>query len=279
MAKVAVVVLACDRPQFMHEALQSVARQTFSDFEVVVSDCSQHEPNAKAYDHIVDGFIRDFPSIPVRRIRQSSRLRQGPHQQAAISHSTSPYIALLDDDDAWKPHHLAQSIDWLDRRPDHGLTTSNSMMIDASGNLLGTAKDLRDLIPDESDRRAWLEFVLRSWYGSTSGLVVRRAALGHHSYFDTPIVDVHMTISTLLAGYRVRGFREPSYLYRVHEQTFYSKGLATVLARHRLRKQLWREHGLRMVAATPLFPLLLAKSVLESPILAWHLRRQPTLQK
>ena len=277
--QVSVIVLVCDRTMFLRQALTSVALQSFENIEVLVSDCSTTGANSEACAGLVAAVGVEFPSLRLRYIRQPTPLKQGPHQRAAIEQAVGMYIALLDDDDWWFEGHLRRSVAWLEQSAKNGLTTSNSLTVNAEGAPLGPAKNPTDEIPSESNPKGWLNYFLRSWYGSTSGIVVRREALREHSYYDTSCVDLHMVISTLLSGYLVKGFKDPSYYYRVHDKSFYTKGPKVLLDRHQLRRRLWQEHGFRMVLASPMFPLLLLKSILEPPVIAWRLKRAKLLEK
>lgn len=93
-----VVIPVYNRAHLLRRTLDSVLTQTFGDFEIVlVDDGSTDDPKA-----VVDA-VGD-PRI--RYIRQCNK-GGGAARNAGIDAARAPYVALLDSDDEFLPHHLA----------------------------------------------------------------------------------------------------------------------------------------------------------------------------
>ncbi len=100
-----VLVRTYNRPKLLAEALQSLARQTFKDFEtIVVNDGG--DPSAK--EVVFSSGIKDI------------RYFHAPHQgnaavlNRALEMAHGKYVTILDDDDIFYPDHLEVHVNYLE---------------------------------------------------------------------------------------------------------------------------------------------------------------------
>lgn len=112
--QVAVVVRTKNRPAFLRRALESIASQTFADWEcIVVNDGG--DPGA------VDELIASLPESHRGRVRalhsEHSRGRW-VSANAGVLGTTAPYLVLHDDDDTWHPEFLERAVGYLDANTD-----------------------------------------------------------------------------------------------------------------------------------------------------------------
>lgn len=96
MPRVSVIIPTFNRAKRLPRAVQSVARQTFTDYDVcIVNDGGEWTDNLA------------LPSCgsPVRVIH---RARGGPAaaRNTGLVSTDSEIVAYLDDDDEWRPNHL-----------------------------------------------------------------------------------------------------------------------------------------------------------------------------
>lgn len=120
MARVSVVVSHFDRQPLLLEALDSIAAQTYRDFEVIVVN-----------DHGADSrsLVEDFAArsaggaspIPVRYDYRPANAGVAATRNRGVALATGEFIAYLDDDDLWRPHHLHGLVKTLDARLDCAL--------------------------------------------------------------------------------------------------------------------------------------------------------------
>jgi GT2 family glycosyltransferase/LmbE family N-acetylglucosaminyl deacetylase len=93
---VSVVVRTQDRPQFLGDALASLAGSTYRQVEVILVNDGGAPPAAPA----------DYP-FSIVRVEHAQPRGRGAAAQAGVDASHGPLIAFLDDDDIVAPEHLA----------------------------------------------------------------------------------------------------------------------------------------------------------------------------
>ena len=130
---VSVVVPSLNRPDFLRAALRSVESQTFKDFELIVQD------NGSVTD--VTPLLAEFPSLNGRIYRNKTTFTQTQNIALGISRATGKYVAILCDDDLWRPEFLSTMIHALERRADCVLAFANLELIDTSGTVLPSATE------------------------------------------------------------------------------------------------------------------------------------------
>jgi glycosyltransferase involved in cell wall biosynthesis len=90
---ISVVIITCERPDYLKTALQSVFGQTVKPFEViVVDDCSDAD-----YEPVLDVFAHE--QINYRRLPQRSGANTA--RNTGVDMSSGDVVAFLDDDDVW----------------------------------------------------------------------------------------------------------------------------------------------------------------------------------
>ncbi len=123
---VSVIIPAHNRLAYLREALDSVAAQTFTDYEVIVVDDGSSEPVADA---------AATHSVRPRVLRQD---RQGPAaaRNRGIHEARADLIAFLDSDDMWLPTKLERFITALRAQPDHSIFHGPMIPVDSHGRTL-----------------------------------------------------------------------------------------------------------------------------------------------
>jgi glycosyltransferase involved in cell wall biosynthesis len=114
----------------MADALDSVLRQSYEDWEIVVADSSTDDTRS-----VVEDRIRSFGG----RLRYLFQPKCGVSaaRNAAIQMSRGSIIAMLDADDMWLPHRLERGLAVLDRDREVGLVHSRVLRVDQEGKVLG----------------------------------------------------------------------------------------------------------------------------------------------
>jgi CDP-glycerol glycerophosphotransferase len=97
MARLSVVVPVYDAEAYLHEALESVARQTLRDFEVIMVD----DGSADQSTRIAEAFAARDGRF---RLLHQDHQGQGPARNLGIQHATGDYLAFFDADDLLPPH-------------------------------------------------------------------------------------------------------------------------------------------------------------------------------
>jgi hypothetical protein len=128
--KVTIGVLVYNGDNYLAEALESIMAQTFTDFEVVISDNGSTDGSAD--------ICRSF----ARRDRRIRYYRHEKNRGAAWNHNRAlelargEYFKWLAHDDAIEPEYLAECVKLLDAEPDVAWCQSQVILIDHVGRRL-----------------------------------------------------------------------------------------------------------------------------------------------
>ena len=110
---VSVVIPAFNREEMLRRALASVQAQRPAPAEVLVVD-----------DASTDGTAALAEEEGARVVRHERNLGEGAARNSGIAAATQPWIALLDSDDEWLPHHLGEL--WRGRG-DHAVVATSAL--------------------------------------------------------------------------------------------------------------------------------------------------------
>jgi GT2 family glycosyltransferase len=168
---VSVVIPAYNSSGYISATLDSVLNQSLSSREIIlVNDGS---PDTIELEAALRPY---FPQL--RYFKQDNR---GPSaaRNLGIREARGHYVAFLDSDDLWLPHHLFNQVQHLERDGELGLVYANNSQIDADGY----TRDAFDRVPQESP--VTLDSLLAERCTvNTSSVVVGREALLQTSLFD-----------------------------------------------------------------------------------------------
>lgn len=190
---VCIPVYNCER--YIGEAIDSVLRQTFTDFELIIVDNHSNDATPE--------IIKKYAQQDARIIhcRNERNLGLVGNWNRAVLRARGEYIKLLCADDVIEPEHLQAFAKALDENPNVSLVTSYEQLI-------GDRCDVRNL-PDlpatgELDGRLMQKHLLKSgnWVGSPSSVMFRKRDLhiGLFSGYWGWVVDFDMWMRLLSIG-------------------------------------------------------------------------------
>lgn len=177
MWKLSVIVpVYCSTPEhegFLRETLQSVAGQTFRDFETIIVDDRSPIDIAPLLESI-DG----LPDLRV--LRNEANLGHAESRNYGINAARGEVIAFLDHDDIWLPNKLQRQIEVLD-------ANSDAAMVFCDMEVFGPSADRFDI--DQSiipERPSFCWFAnRRNVTISASAVMVRKQAMLDIGLFDS----------------------------------------------------------------------------------------------
>ncbi|NKY28258.1 glycosyltransferase family 2 protein [Nocardia gamkensis] len=102
---ISVVIPTLNRPEFLRQALQSVRQQTYRDVEVIVVN-----DGGVSVADVVAQWEHD---LAVELVELPHRSGCSRARNAGIERASGEYIAFLDDDDIFLPHHLEYAMAML----------------------------------------------------------------------------------------------------------------------------------------------------------------------
>ena len=262
---VTIFLLARNRPHYLPSTLKSIESQLYQPWRLLLSDNSTDEASAQANEALLEEFRQRNPDHLVRYVRRSGKLSVMDHFHQGLQEIDTPFVAVHNDDDIWLPHHLKQLIDWLNQSEKHGLATSEALIIDSEGKETGALLNWTKP-PADSDYKGWLRLSVsnkHSHFGAFPSFVFRTKIAQQVPVIDTDfLVDNLILIWYVLCGYYVKGFSEPTILYRRHDLTLTKTATSLVIERHRLVIWLARHHFLSVTSKYHNFPLAVLKSFL-----------------
>ncbi|MFN2454916.1 MAG: glycosyltransferase family 2 protein [Pyrinomonadaceae bacterium] len=103
--RISIIIPLYNKAPYLRRALDSIARQTFSDFEVIVVDDGSTDDGAR--------IVADYADARVRLITQSNA-GPGAARNRGIAEAQGEFIAFLDADDEWLPGYLEENVRLLD---------------------------------------------------------------------------------------------------------------------------------------------------------------------
>lgn len=169
MLSVSAVIATYNGTRYLVEAVESALRQTYPLLEIIVVD---------------DGSSQDIRSLVAPfepLVRYVRRENGGP--AAARNHgirmARGDLIALLDDDDLWRPSKTADQVAIMEEHPDCALVYGYPELIDDAGERITNEP------PNEfPSGQVYLQFLTTNRINSPSGTLIRREVFEQVGYFD-----------------------------------------------------------------------------------------------
>jgi glycosyltransferase involved in cell wall biosynthesis len=103
--KVSIIIPLYNKAPYVRRALDSIAAQTFADFEAIVVDDGSTDGGA--------AIVADYPDERFRLIPQANA-GPGAARNAGLAQARGEFIAFLDADDEWLPNYLEESVSLLE---------------------------------------------------------------------------------------------------------------------------------------------------------------------
>lgn len=119
--KVSVVVPLYNKEPYVRRALDSIAAQTFGDFEAIVIDDGSSDRGPE--------IVAAFGDPRFRLIRQANTGPAGARNRG-IAETQGEFLAFLDADDSWRPGYLARAMEVFQSSPIKAFTASHGELPD-----------------------------------------------------------------------------------------------------------------------------------------------------
>jgi len=214
MPRVSVVVPAYNSVAFIEATIRSVLEQSFSDFELVVSDHSSTDGTWEA--------LQQFTADPRVRLSRLPSGGGGPANFNAVTDLASgQYIKLVCGDDLLSPGSLAEQVAAFEAHPAAVMAASPRHVIDAAGAPLLRNRGLAGLRGEVDGTEAIRRTVMAGTniFGEPASVMFKRAALVDAGGWDARfpyLIDQATYCAVLLRGTLVAVPR-PLASFRVSE--------------------------------------------------------------
>ena len=217
--KVSIGLPVYNGERYLAQAIQSILDQTFTDFEVIISDNASTDGTAQICAEFAAHDQR------IRYFRQERNLGAAPNHQFTFHQSAGEYFKWSAHDDIMEPAWLERCVEVLDGHPDVQLAFPLSILIDESGEVVRKHPDYGGRLMSSRPSERFCDFVCKqndciAIFGlgrrrelQTTGLISAREESDRH----------------LLAELALMGpwFEIPEYLFkRRHHSEAYSHSVA-----------------------------------------------------
>ena len=142
--KVSVVMSVYNAEKYLHEAIESMLKQTLTNFEFIIVNDGSTDDSLK----IIDSF-KDERIVLINQ--KNTGLEEALNNGIYIA--KGDFIARMDADDISLPHRLQKQYDFLMQNPEYIAVGSTAIIIDADGNYVYTSfklvtdKELKNNLP------------------------------------------------------------------------------------------------------------------------------------
>lgn len=169
MPTISVIVPAYNAERTILKTIESVQKQSFSDFELIVINDGSTDRTLELLGTIKDPRIKTFSysngGLPVARNR-------------GISHATGDFITFLDADDLWTPDKLELQLAALQQHPEAGVAYSWTHFMDEQGESFHAGK------PVFFEGNVYARLLVGNFLDSGSNPLIRKQAIESVGKFD-----------------------------------------------------------------------------------------------
>ncbi|MBN2105982.1 MAG: glycosyltransferase family 2 protein [Deltaproteobacteria bacterium] len=167
---VSIIIPTHNRKFLLQRALNSVLKQTFTDYEIIVVD----DASTDGTDELLASHF--YGNVTV--IKKSSSEGPGAARNTGILASQGDYIAFLDDDDKWLPKKLQLQMQLMKQHPSVGMVYCGFLQMDENG------AELRQVLPEKRGA-VFQDLLIRNHItGSDSAVLIRKSLLDEIGLFD-----------------------------------------------------------------------------------------------
>lgn len=221
--------------RFLHDAIESVVRQTFGEWEAIIVDTGSTDGSRAILERWAATDNRIQIILIPHRLNCPAALNIG------LAEAKGEFVARIESDDLWQPPRLERQVAFLDcsSRTQIGVCGTDALLINDSGRVLGTKR----YPPKHQDCLKAL------WYRNPfchSSVLLRRDVFTRCGGYDNTFPLVEDLELWFRAGrqWELCNLPEPLVCYRVWPGGLTSRRLRTLIwSTYRVRSRAVRELG------------------------------------
>jgi glycosyltransferase involved in cell wall biosynthesis len=199
--KVSVLLPVYNGGKYLGEAIESILRQTFTDFEFIIIDDGSTDRSVE--------IVTSYNDRRIRLIRNGSNLGLIATLNRGLGAASGEYIARMDADDVSLPERLSRQVAFMDARPELVASGTWAKEIDEGGNITG---DRRITFGEQMEYGFWWPCPIIH-----PSAIIRKSLLGDLRYDPRALhaEDYDLWLS-LKKKYALDNLPEYLILYRMH---------------------------------------------------------------
>ena len=170
MPTISIITPAYNAERTILETVESVQKQTYSDFELIIVDDGSKDRTVELLQSIEDQRLKIFSyengGVAIARNR-------------GLSHATGDLIAFIDADDLWTPDKLELQLAALQKHPEAGVAYSWTYFMSDKGESITPAK------PVFVEGNVYAKLLVDNFLAHGSNPLIRREAIESVGEFDS----------------------------------------------------------------------------------------------
>ncbi len=170
---VSVVVATYKRDIALKNALDSLGKQTYKDFEIILVDDNANEEWNGNVNKIVEEFIAAYPKIHLTYIVNNPNQGSAKTRNIGIDASCGEYVTFLDDDDLYLPEKIEKQIKFMQKH-DYDYSVTDLDLYNENDKLID--KRVRSFIT-ETTKDALLKYHLKYHITGTDTMMFKKEYL------------------------------------------------------------------------------------------------------
>lgn len=187
--RVSVIIPAYNTASLIAACLDSVLSQTYQEFEVIV--VNDGSPDTAHLETVLQPYL-----VRIVYIKQANKRAAGA-RNTAIAKARGEWLAFLDSDDTWLPHHLAAQMKFAG--------DTNLDMVYCNGFRIGDQRDFMDKCPSRG-AATFAALIEERCQIPVSTVVVRKSSIVKAGLFDEQLAqcdDYDMWVRTAFHGAKI----------------------------------------------------------------------------
>lgn len=208
MGFVSVIIPFRDVVEYLVDALNSLAYQTYRDFEVILVDDGSE---SSCPDFVGQWEGRFDISLLKTEPKGVSSARN-----AGLKACRGEFVAFLDADDIWLPRKIERQVALLSKSFDYDGVYCNAFLIDGAGKFIGRTRASQagiPFLPEGTVRLSWADKII------TSTVLLRKTSIDQTGGFDERLRIAEDWDFFLRKPFRLLCIQEPLILYRRHSRS------------------------------------------------------------
>ena len=164
MNKVSIVICSFNRADFLPRALDSVLKQTYDNFEVIIID----DGSTDNTEEVAQKYLARDERI--KYFRNSANLGIARSRNKGVVLSQGEYIAMLDSDDYWlSPEKLQKQVVFLDTNSKVGIVGTGIVLVDEND------REIKQDIYETEDKNIRARILAKNQFAQSSVLFRKKA--------------------------------------------------------------------------------------------------------
>lgn len=128
--KISVILSVYNGEKYIREAVESVLKQTFHDFEFIIIDDGSTDKTPE--------ILNSFSDLRIVRIKNEKNIKLIKSLNKGIEISHGEFLARMDADDICMPERFEKQVNFLKKNPDVGVLGTAVNIIDEKGRVIST---------------------------------------------------------------------------------------------------------------------------------------------